>query len=248
MDVTAIGALLPAGRGLEATLTQIKRPRTLGDEAYDQLCHALRSGQLKPGQPITVRGVAEALGVSLTPAREAMGRLSAEGVLAEGPNRTVLVPRLTLRDYQELMTIRLALEPVAAGRAAQQMSKADLAALRALQDRLRDAHARRDYQLVLRCNRDFHFFLYGKSELPTLVKILESIWLRMGPTLTLLHEAAHAGGGWRGDTNHREILAGLGRRDVVRVERAVRKDLQDGSARLLTALEDVTTRASASAA
>jgi len=248
MNATTMRALLPVETGLEATLTQIERPRTLGDEAYHQLCHALRSGQLRPGQPITVRGVAEALGISLTPAREAMGRLSAEGVLAEGPNRTVLVPRLTVRNYQELMTIRLALEPLAAGRAAQQMSKPDLAALRALQDRLRDAHAGRDYQLVLRCNRDFHFFLYGRSELPTLVQILESIWLRMGPTLTLLHEAAHAGGGWRGDTNHRDILAGLGRRDVARVERAVRKDLEDGSARLLTALEDAGTRQSETAA
>lgn len=236
-------SLLSDGSGLSETLTQIKRPRTLGDEAYDQLCHALRSGQLRPGQPITVRGVAEALGVSLTPAREAMGRLSAEGVLAEGPNRTVLVPRLTLRDYQELMMIRLALEPLAAGRAAQQMSKVDLAALRALQDRLRAAHAARDYKLVLSCNRDFHFFLYGRSEMPTLVQILESIWLRMGPTLTLLHEAAHAGGVWTGDTNHREVLAGIGRRDASRVERAIRKDLEDGSERLLTALEDAGTLA-----
>jgi len=73
--------------------------------------------------------------------------------------------------------------------------------------------------------------------MPTLVQILEAIWLRMGPTLTLLHEAAHAGGGWTGDTNHREILAGLGRHDAVRVAQAVRKDLEDGSARLLTALD-----------
>jgi DNA-binding GntR family transcriptional regulator len=233
---------LPAGlktaeAGLESTLTQIARPRTLGDEAYEQLRHALMSGQLRPGQQITVRGLADALGISLTPAREAMGRLSAEGVLAEGPNRTVLVPRLTQRDYGELIIIRLALEPLAAGRAADRMSSADVAALRELQEGMRKAHAERNYQLVLRCNEQFHFFLYGKANMPTLEKILESLWLRIGPTLTLLHESGYTDGSWKGDTNHGEILAGLARRDAVRVSNAVRKDLEDGSARLLELLE-----------
>jgi DNA-binding GntR family transcriptional regulator len=229
-------AASPLESALGATLTQISRSRTLGDEAYEQLRHALRSGQLRPGQPITVRGLARALGISLTPAREAMGRLSAEGVLAEGPNRTVLVRRLTQRDYQELMTIRLALEPIAAAHAVEHVSQADLSELQALQDELREAHADCDYKHVLRCNENFHFLLYRKSGMPTLVQLLEGLWLRIGPTLRFLHESTFAADSWPGDTNHRDILAALARRDTGQVAQAVRKDLEDGSARLLAVL------------
>jgi DNA-binding GntR family transcriptional regulator len=207
-------------------LSPITRARTLGDETYDQLRHALASGQLRPGQPITVRGLAEALGISLTPAREAMGRLVAENVLAEGPNRTVLVPRLTPEEYEELMAIRLALEPLAAARAVERITAEDVAELRMLQDELKKAHAAQDHPRVLRSNERFHFLLYRKSAMPNLVQMLESIWLRIGPTLTLLHESAFAGGVWRGDANHREILAGVARRDADRVAEAVRKDLR----------------------
>ena len=219
-------------------LAQIPRYRTLADEAYEQLRLALMSGQLKPGQPITVRGLADAMGISLTPAREAMGRLAAEGVLAEGPNRTVSVPRLNPHDYDELMRIRLALEPMAAAEAARNLTDEDLAELRALQDEHREAHASGDYQRVLRCNELFHFTLYRKAGMPALVQILEGLWLRIGPTLSLLHESAFTGSAWRGDINHRAVLAGLTRRDPVRVEKAVRSDLEGGRVALLAAMRD----------
>lgn len=223
---------------LETALTQIPRSRTLADEAYEQLRHSLISGQLRPGQAITVRGVAAALNISLTPAREAIGRLYTEGVLAEGPNRTVSVPRLTRSAYLELMTIRLALEPLAAGKAVSNLSMADLSALHALQDGVREAYEERDFKLVLRCNENFHFHLYRKSRMPALVQMIEGLWLRIGPTLTFLHESAPAGATWPGDINHREILAAVASRDGDRLGEAVRKDLVAGAERLLAILDN----------
>lgn len=217
---------------LGASLREIPRVRTLGDEAYARLREALMAGRLRPGQRITVRGLGEALGISLTPAREAIGRLVTEGALADGPNRTVQVPVLTRDDYEESLAIRLALEPMAAARAVSRLAGADVDALRALQDDARAAHGRGDVGRVLQCNERFHLALVRGSGLPAVIAIVEGQWVRVGPTLNLLHERAYASGPWRGDANHRAILAALGRRDPERVAAAVRKDLLDGSDRL----------------
>ena len=222
-------------------LSHIPRGSTLGDEAYGRLRHALMSGQLQPGEQITVRGLAQALGISLTPAREAMARLLAEGALQSGPNRTVVVPLLSLKEYQESLQIRLALEPLAAATATDRLSKEELGQLRAIHEELVAAHAARRYSDVLLFNERFHFTLYAKSQMPTLVQILESLWLRVGPTLNLVHRAPGGINQWRGDANHREILTGLSKHDRERVANAVRKDLMDGGERVTRILGETLT-------
>lgn len=215
-----------------AAFDPIPRAATLGDEASSRLRGALMSGQLRPGERLSLRGLAAALGVSLTPAREAMGRLVAEGALVLGAHRSVWVPRLDTAAYDECLQIRLALEPLAAARATAHLDASDLQALQRLQDTLRAAHARGDIRRVLECNQAFHFALYAKAGMPTLLQILESLWLRIGPTLNLLHESAAAAQDWRGDTNHQAILAAAARGDAGAVADAVRRDLLDGSAQL----------------
>lgn len=225
-----------AAASAAAPLSPIARGATLGDEAYRKLRVAMMSGQLRPGEALSLRPLAQALGVSLTPAREAMGRLVAEGALVMGPHRTVQVPRLSSANYEECLQVRLALEPLAAARAADRLPRAELARLRALQQELREAHARGDTRHVLQCNEAFHFTLYEHAGWPTVVQILESMWLRVGPTLNLLHEAAIPAKGWRGDVNHRRILAALAKADPDGVARAVRQDLLEGSTQVLQVL------------
>jgi DNA-binding GntR family transcriptional regulator len=222
-----------------APLQSIPRGSTLGDEAYAGVRHAWMSGRLQPGQQITLRGLAQALGISLTPAREALARLVAEGVLQSGPNRTIAVPRLTLAEYQECLKIRLALEPMAAAQAVGRLSKDDVARLRAIHEELVAAHRAGRYADVLQCNERFHFGLYAKSDMPTLMQILESLWLRVGPTLNLVHRRTTTRPVWRGDANHREILTGLAKRDADRVAQAVRTDLVDGGERVMHILGDL---------
>jgi GntR family transcriptional regulator, colanic acid and biofilm gene transcriptional regulator len=226
----------PARDGALAPLQSVPRGSTLGDEAYAQVRHALMSGRLQPGQQITLRGLAQALGISLTPAREALARLVAEGVLQSGPHRTIAVPRLTLAEYQECLKIRLALEPMAAAQAVTRLSKNDVAQLRAIHEALVAAHRAERYADVLQYNERFHFGLYAKSDMPTLMQILESLWLRVGPTLNLVHRRTTSRQVWRGDANHREILAGLAKRDADRVAEAVRTDLVQGGERVMRIL------------
>ncbi len=207
-------------------LAPVTRVDTLGDQAYSRIREAIASGAMPPGQRLTVRGLVEALGIGFTPAREALNRLAAEGALQPGPNRSLTVPGLTLRKYEEVVAIRRELEPLAAIASLPHLRPADVEALAAVQRRLLDAMARRDYVAVLGCNREFHFTLYRLADMPTLLAILEGLWLQTGPTLRHLYPGYARD--WKGGANHDAILAAVRAGDPRRLGDAIRKDLDDG--------------------
>jgi DNA-binding GntR family transcriptional regulator len=162
--------------------------------------------------------------------------LAAEGALELGAGRSVIVPEMTRRRFDEVMEIRLRLETLAVEAAAVRITDAEIAAAHAIQDRQLAHYRARDYKAVLQCNEDFHFQIYRASGLPILVQIVEALWLKVGPTLNLLHTNYSAG--WRGDENHRAILAALEQHDAAAAAAAVRRDLIDGKARLDGLLPD----------
>lgn len=93
-------------------LNPVKRPVALGDLVYASLQQYLRSGAVEPGQPLQEVHVAEMLGVSRTPVREAMMRLASQGQLnADG--RSFSVPALTLADVDHIYEVRFLIEPEA---------------------------------------------------------------------------------------------------------------------------------------
>lgn len=93
-------------------LNPVKRPAALGDLVYASLQQYLRSGAVAPGQPLQEVHVAELLGVSRTPVREAMMRLASQGLLnADG--RSFSVPELTLADVDHIYEVRFLIEPEA---------------------------------------------------------------------------------------------------------------------------------------
>ena len=99
-------------------LDLIERSETLTAQVAEKLRAALIGGVFAPGDKITIRAVAKSLGVSLTPAREALSILAAEGALEFGANRTLMVPPLSVDRLAEITRIRIALEGLAAERAA----------------------------------------------------------------------------------------------------------------------------------
>jgi DNA-binding GntR family transcriptional regulator len=97
---------------LPPLLHPVKRPAALGDLVYASLQQYLRSGAVAPGQPLQEVHLAELLGVSRTPVREAMMRLASQGLLnADG--RSFSVPELTLADVDHIYEVRFLIEPEA---------------------------------------------------------------------------------------------------------------------------------------
>jgi DNA-binding GntR family transcriptional regulator len=224
-------------KGTALKLAKVNRVDSLGDQAVTSLRGALRRGALLPGQRLTVREIADTLDISLTPSREALNRLLAEGVLDQTPDRVAVVPLLTKERYGEICAIRLDLEGMAAREGCARLSASDLGRLKELYERHASAYRSRDARTSLRLNEEFHFTIYGACAMPTLLQILETMWLRVGPSMNFLFTASYDPD-WTGGSHHRAMLDAIAAGDAAALERAVRGDLIDGRARLTRHLPD----------
>lgn len=176
----------------------ILRPMELGQgatahrEVYQRLREALMTGKLRPGQPISIRYIAQMLAVSTTPVREALRRLEADRALVSGANRTLTVPMLSPADLHEMRNIRLALEGLATEEAATLISDAELAELERLCLGMDAAVDAEDFDGYLKSNWRFHREIYGASRSELLLAMIEGLWLRVGPFIRLaLPNPAH---------------------------------------------------------
>ena len=206
---------------------------TLAVQVLDQLRGLLIAGALSPGEKLSLRTVADRLGVSMTPVREAVARLIAERALEVLPNRAVRVPVISLQQFRELTAIRLAIEGFAAERAAQVRTAHDLAAI-ARHDaafRRQCGRRQRDADAAVRANAAFHFAVYGAAGLPTLLPIIEGLWLRIGPVLNLDMRSSAArlvmGGAER---CHSTLLAAIESRRPRAARAALARDIRRAAA------------------
>ncbi|MCB1341582.1 MAG: GntR family transcriptional regulator [Pseudooceanicola sp.] len=213
----------------------VKRGTTLGDQVYAIVSRGLLMGAWEPDARLSVRALAQELAVSVTPVREALTRLANEGALtsADGPGfRTV---RLNRDRYQEIVHIRMALEPTAAGLAAARITDDAVALLRQQNESLGRAIAQDKFAAALQIDTAFHLAIYEMSAQPLLVSMINSLLLRAGPTRTRLS------GSYRktlvGFDHHRRILDALQARDADAVAEEVASDLRDGSRAILAELD-----------
>lgn len=208
----------------------------LGDRAYEGLKEKLVRGAYPPGHKLTVRAVAEELGYGTTPARDALNRLVAERALVFAGPKTVVVPTLTLAELYEATQMRLRLEGLAAEKGAKGAGEADIARLEAFQNKIDSALAEGRYADALWSNKEFHFYIYGRAQMPMLLATIEMLWLRVGAAFNDLYpEFAISKYGIQ---NHRAALEGLHHQDPQEVRAAIETDIRDGYRRLRQALND----------
>lgn len=208
----------------------------LGDAAYRQLKERIIRGVYGPGHKLTVRAVAQDLDVSTTPARDAINRLTSEGALVYTGPKTVVVPVLDAAALREITLTRLALEGLASEQAAQRGALDDVEKLKSLQKLINSALDERRYAEALWHNKEFHFAIYRLSALPHLVSMIESLWLRIGPSLHNLYpEFAEEKYGVR---NHELAIEALEERDGVSLRAAMENDIRDGYRRLKRANQE----------
>jgi DNA-binding GntR family transcriptional regulator len=153
---------------------------------YQRLREMILFGELLPGQPVTILGLIERLDAGMTPVREALRRLTAEGALQPQDNRRVAVPELDAAALEELAFARLALEPELARRACNQLTESDIQGLSDCDARLNTAMQQGDVAAYLRFNHQFHMDLYAGARAPFLFALTGSLWLRAGPSLRVV--------------------------------------------------------------
>lgn len=204
---------------------------TLGEKVYLELRQLIMAGKLTPAEKLSLRSVAEALGVSMMPVREAVSRLVAEGALTVLPNRAVSVPTMTKSKLVELVKVRTEIEGFAAEEAARNYSAADLDHIRELDAEFRDA-VRAEAALAenaLRLNKNLHFAVYEASGLPSLVTIIEGLWLKVGPVINLDLRASHRLSTGGAEGHHAKLVDALVRRDGAAARTALAADIKSSS-------------------
>lgn len=200
---------------------------------YDRLSEMILFGQLAPGQAVTIQGLVAELGVGMTPVREAIRRLTAEGALMPQGNRRVSLPRLTSPTLEQLAFARLALEPEIARRAVAGLAPDRIAAIQDADRALDAAIAAGDVAGYLRGNHQFHFTLYDAAGTDVLLALVRTLWLRFGPSLRVV--CARYGAGDLPD-RHRESLAAMRAGDAAALAAAIRADIEQGLSEMRAAL------------
>lgn len=203
---------------------------SLGDQVYERIAKALLTGQMRPNDRLTIRGLADQLGVSSTPVRDAVKQLTQEQVLEQRSPKDVRVPVMSAATYLEILEIRLPLEGLAAARAAKHATPQEVNALRRLLAANDRAIAKRDWGLATEGNQEFHDRLSALAGMPNLQKILRGLWLRMGPLVACYYDTAPP------DLNlhHYDLLDALDRRDAEAARAAIQIDIASAKPEMLT--------------
>jgi DNA-binding GntR family transcriptional regulator len=166
----------------------------LHEAVYQEIRRNLIAGQFQPGEAVTLRGLAGQLGTSAMPVREALRRLVAERALDLGPNRSARVPIVTSAKYAEICDVRIALEGLAAEKAALLIADSEIDRIERICAEVSAAAENHDAATYFAKNQEMHFSVYRAARSPLLLDMIEGIWLRVGPTLNyLFHDIRFAG-------------------------------------------------------
>jgi DNA-binding GntR family transcriptional regulator len=210
------------------------RPESLGSRARSEVKRAIMTGRFRPGEKITIRALAAALNISITPARDALANLVAEGVLDVSDSGTISIPSLNKERVLELAKLRECLEALAAREACKNLIDRDVEHLERLHTKLVNANSERDYAAVIRLNWEFHFALYRRAKMPVLLKMIEGCWLQAGSYLNIIYPAY--GQISDGIRNHQAIVDAAVRRKPGELAAAVVRDIEFAAQALLARL------------
>jgi DNA-binding GntR family transcriptional regulator len=209
---------------------------TLREQVTHSVRTALMNGHFQPGQPVTVKALSTMLGASVMPAREAMNRLIAEGALELRANRSVIVPRLSRAEFEELTDLRCHIEAQAAARAIGAVGPDGIARLHALDAAMHAAADATDVDAYLDNNFKFHFLVYRAGASDFILSVIEKLWVRVGPLIRFcLNDKGFSHSGHM----HQQLIRGLETGDRELVHEAIRTDISGAALAIRKAREAV---------
>lgn len=195
----------------------------LQETLYQNIRQALLSGQYMPGERLKIRDLAAQWGSSPMPVRTALQRLVSEGALEGEQQRSVRVPLMTDERFKHILQVRLNLEGQAAELAAERLSAEQIAQLRRCVEQMEVALEGRDLSKYLHENSQFHLILYHACGNPILLRMIEALWLQVGPFFNRLFTEADLSP--RLNDFHLQALQALEAGDSRGVRHAVEQDL-----------------------
>lgn len=205
------------------SLKPVKK-ENLSVKVYNEIRNALINGQYEPGERLIIGELAQEMGVSITPVREAIFRLISEQGLEMQAATAVYVPYVNSEKLREIQQIRFHLEGMGAAEAARNITHKQLDNLIALQKDFISCTST-DPKRASYLNRKFHFGILEASNKPILRNTVESFWVITGPILKVFHIKTAGLDYSQDEHRHEAVLAALEARDPEAATKAIQADL-----------------------
>ena len=207
----------------------------LREVVCETLRDAIRRGILKPGERLMEIQLAEELGVSRTPVREAIRKLELEGYVIMMPRRGTYVANLSIRDVNEVFEIRTSLESLSNGLAAERITDEELEQLQRLLVVIGKYIEENDMDKIVETDTKFHDLLYQASRNQRLIGIISIL----REQLTRFRTTSMSFPGRLKETleEHREIVEAIAQGDVKAARKAAEKHMEKSEQTLLSAMD-----------
>lgn len=150
--------------------------KPLRDVVFENLREAILEGKLTPGQRLMEVQLAEQLGVSRTPVREAIRKLELEGLVVMLPRKGAYVANMSLKDILDVLEIRASLEGLAASLAAERISPEDIKELEKIANEFEESTEHADVETLLRKDVEFHECIFKAANNKKLHQLITSLW------------------------------------------------------------------------
>lgn len=207
-----------------SSLPKLEDVKTLDRSVYECLKAAIMQGKLAPGQRLTTAKIAEKLGVSRMPVREAIHRLAAEGFVTVKPHRGAVVTELSWRDVEETYNIRMVLEGYAMKLAVDRVTDKQIETLERLLKAAEEKMAAGSLDEIQAIDDQFHRTLFSTCGSERLIALLTNLWdqsVYFRSVATLLRKDLSLS-----LRQHRELIDALKARDPVRAVKTIQSHTQ----------------------
>ncbi|UOM32668.1 GntR family transcriptional regulator [Acuticoccus sp. I52.16.1] len=198
--------------------------QTKEERVADYLREGIISGRLPRGSKLKQAEIAAAIGTSITPVREAIKLLEAEGFVHASSHKGAIVAEFDINATEEIVDLRVTLECKLALRALDRLDQQALTELTGLQSEIEAASERGDKDAVRGINYRFHEIIYLAAELPMTLRFVRTLWARY--PFDLINKVESRIG--RASDEHREMLRAIIARDEAAMIAALRTHIRAG--------------------
>jgi DNA-binding GntR family transcriptional regulator len=181
-------------------------------------------GEISPDEHLTVGRIAQRLGMSPTPVREAIRTLQAEGLISQQAHHSFSVNGLSAKDVHDIFQLRASLESLVTKLAVPHLTNADLEKLEALRLAIEEAHARGEIPQANQLNRDWHLKLYSVADNRVLFDVIVYLWKKFMWEVDWIR-SGHAP---RSMFQHAELMTALRARDAEQAGRLMEAHIHSG--------------------
>ena len=211
--------------------------KPLREVVYETLREAIRNGSLTPGERLMEIQLAEELGVSRTPVREAIRKLELERFVVMLPRRGTYVANLSLKDINEVFEIRAALDGLAAGLAAERITEEELEQMERLLVEIADCIEQHNNQKIVEADEAFHDILYRASRNERLVGIICNLREQFARFRSV--SIKYPGRLQNTLEEHRQLVEAIAQRNPEAAQQKAREHIENAEQTLLLEMEQL---------